>query len=456
MTTLYTAAWGFVGGELQRNVELLVSDEGVVLAPGVRPATRTVALGEVVLLPGFVNGHSHAFQRAIRGRTEFLAPGHERDDFWSWREAMYQAANALDPEQLYVVSRQAFVEMALAGVTTVGEFHYLQHQPDGTPYDDVSLLAKQVIRAAREVGLRITLLRVGYERAGFQVAPNPRQRRFIDPTVDDYLQRVEALRAAVKGDPLVSVGFAPHSVRAVSKRWLEGFAAGTQSSHLPVHAHVAEQPGEIAASLSEHGRRPVELLEQLGLLHERFTAVHAIHLEATEVTALGRARATVCACPSTERNLGDGIVRADELLAAGASVSLGSDSQAHIDLLGEAQMLEGHLRLLRLKRNVLHPADARQTLAARLVGSLSFAGARSLGLPEATLATGSPADFVALDLRHPSVVGATRVLDAAVMGAASAAVRHVVVAGRQVVRDGQHPLAEEAGTSFTQVVSALG
>lgn len=456
MSTVYRPEAIYAEGRLQPGAVLVVSDDGVVLpADAAGAATAQVALPGKLLLPGFVNGHSHAFQRAIRGRTEFLAAGHERDDFWSWREAMYAAATQLDPEQLYAVSKQAFLEMALAGITTVGEFHYLHHQPDGRPYADEHELSRQVIRAAREVGLRIGLLRVGYARAGFQVESNPRQRRFLDPDVDTFLRRVSELGAAVRGDPLVTVGLAPHSVRAVPRAWLEAIArAGLPG---PLHMHVSEQPGEIRACVAEHGLRPVELLDAVGLLGPRLTAVHAIHLEPGEIERLGRARACVCACPSTERNLGDGIVEVDALLAAGASVSLGSDSQAHVDLLQEAQQLEGHLRLLRQRRNVLAPGSgAPDSLAARLLDCMTVQGARSLGLSTGALAPGEPADFLTVDLGHPAVLGADdSVLARVVLGAPAAAISEVYVAGRPIVTQGRHPYAEETGRRFLDVIRAL-
>jgi formimidoylglutamate deiminase len=407
---------------------------------------------DTVCLPGFVNAHSHAFQRVLRGRTELRAAGHEADDFWSWRERMYQAATALDPEQLYVASRQAFIEMALAGVTTVGEFHYLHHQADGTPYDDESLLPKAVIQAARDVGLRIVLLRVVYARAGFGVEANPRQRRFIDPSVDAALRRVEALAGAVTKDPLVTVGVAPHSVRAVPRDWLEVIARAVRVG--PVHAHVAEQPAELRACLAEHARRPVELLSDVGLLGPRFTAVHAIHLEASEVALLGAARAMVCACPSTERNLGDGVVRADELTRAGVDVALGSDSQAHIDLLDEARQLEGHLRLVRGARAVLFPgtpAGPRENaLGEALLDALTTHGARSLGVD-------LEGDAVTLDRHHPSLLGVPdeAVLSGAVLGASSGAVKDVVVGGRAIVSGGAHPLAARSARDFAALMKQL-
>jgi formimidoylglutamate deiminase len=456
--TVYQPDLLYTGGRFLEGRALCVSAEGLIVHEGPVPAgAHTVRLPGRALLPGLVNGHSHAFQRLIRGRTEYVASGREADDFWSWREAMYRAAEALGPDDVYVASRQAFVEMALAGITTVGEFHYLHHQPDGTPYADRNTLAHAVIRAARDVGLRICLLRVGYARAGFQAPANPRQRRFIDKDVDGFITSAESLARDVRGDAAVSVGLAPHSVRAVSREWLTALA-GSPARRMPVHMHVAEQPKEIEACLAEHGRRPVELLADLGLLGPGFTAVHGVHLTDAEVALLGGAKATVCACPSTERNLGDGIVPADALVRAGARISLGSDSQATVDLLDEARQLEGHLRLARLRRAVLDPGrGGMDGLAARLLGMATVEGARSLGLSTGVLTAGAPADFFTVDLHHPSLLGASpeSLLAGIVFGADKAAVREVAVAGRMVVRDGRHPLAEESGRAFHGLARSL-
>ncbi|RYZ36877.1 MAG: formimidoylglutamate deiminase, partial [Myxococcaceae bacterium] len=432
-TTVYQPDFLFVDGRFQEGLALAVGADGRVL-DAVPEGARVERLPGRALLPGLVNGHSHAFQRLIRGRTEYVASGKGQDDFWSWREAMYRAAEALTPEEVYVASRQVFVEMALAGITAVGEFHYLHHQSDGTPYADRNELAHAVIRAATDVGLRICLLRVGYARAGFNVAANPRQRRFIDADVDTFLSTTEALSRAVRGDARVNVGLAPHSVRAVSKDWLVRVERDAPAG-MPIHMHVAEQPKEIEACLAEHGRRPVELLADLGLLGGRFTAVHGVHLTDEEVQLLGRSETTVCACPSTERNLGDGIVPADALVRAGARVSLGSDSQTAVDLLDEARQLEQHLRLVRLRRAVLDPGTGTlDGLAARLLDMATVQGAHSLGLDSGALTPGAPADFFTVDLRHPSLVGAglASLLPGIVFGATAGAVREVAVAGRWV------------------------
>jgi len=457
--TVYQPDLLYTGGRFHEGRALAVGADGSILDEGAVPSgARTVRLPGRALLPGLVNGHSHAFQRLIRGRTEYVASGREADDFWSWREAMYRAAESLGPEDVYTASRQAFLEMALAGITTVGEFHYLHHQTDGTPYAEANTLAHAVIRAARDVGLRICLLRVGYARAGFRVADNPRQRRFIDRDADGFLASAESLAREVRGDAAVNVGLAPHSVRAVPREWLAAVGASSSTRGMPVHMHVAEQPKEIEACLAEHGRRPVELLADVGLLGPGFTAVHGVHLTDAEVALLGGAEATVCACPSTERNLGDGIVPADALVRAGARISLGSDSQATVDLLDEARQLEGHLRLSRLRRAVLDPGGgAVDGLAARLLGMATVDGARSLGLPTGRLEPGAPADFFTVDMHHPSLTGAApaSLLSAIVFGADKAAVREVAVAGRVVVRDGRHPLAEESGRTFHALARRL-
>ncbi|MBX5481240.1 MAG: formimidoylglutamate deiminase [Myxococcaceae bacterium] len=456
-TTLYLPDLILWEGAVRADLALEVDAAGaIVRAVPAAEAQGAVRLRGRALLPAMVNAHSHAFQRLIRGRTEYVTTGRESDDFWSWRESMYRAAEALGPEEVYVVSRQAFLEMALAGIGTVGEFHYLHHDPEGRPYADRNELALQVIRAARDVGLRIALLRVGYARAGFEVPPNPRQRRFIDPDPGRFIEAAHALREQTRGDVCVTVGLAPHSVRAVSREWLR--AVARERGDLCVHMHVAEQPAEIEACLREHRRRPVELVEEMGLLGPHFTGVHAIHLAADEIRSLGAAGANVCACPGTERNLGDGVVPADALLEAGVHLSLGSDSQANIDLLDDARQLEGHLRLVRLRRAVLDPGGGGVGgLGARLWAIATEGGARSLGVPSGTLRPGAPADFVTVDLSHPSVVGADaqNLLAAIVFGAQPAAIRDVFVNGRQIVADGRHPLQQESGRAFTALAGKV-
>ena len=239
---------------------------------------------------------------------------------------MYSAAERLTPEDVYDASRMAFLEMALGGITTVGEFHYLHHAPDGSSYDDPNLLAKQVVRAANDVGLRIALLRVAYARAGFRSETNPQQRRFIETDPEDYLDNLEQL-AKDLGDHKLNVnawiGVAPHSVRAVPLDYLRQIIPAANRRELPVHMHVAEQPAEVSACIEEYGRSPVALLESEGLLSEHFTGVHAIHVTPKAMQMLSGAGAMVCACPTTERNLGDGVVPANSIFPTKRAVVSG-------------------------------------------------------------------------------------------------------------------------------------
>jgi len=448
-STLFKPEFLFVEGRFRSDLGLSVAADGrISQLSAVRKTDRAVHLPGRVLLPGQVNVHSHAFQRLLRGRTEFRLATQQAENFWTWRQRMYQVAFALGPEELYVASRQAFLDMALSGITSVGEFHYLQRDPKGREYADPNELAKRVVQAARDVGLRIVLLRVGYARAGHRVPADPSQRRFIDPDVEKFFNAADELAAAFRGDPCASVGIAPHSVRAVPKEWLQ---RSSERRDRVVHMHVAEQAGEVDACLEEHGRRPVELLDEVGLLGPRFTAVHAIHLVKSEIVLLGRSGSAVCACPSTERNLGDGVVPADELMAAGVPISLGSDSHAEIDLIQEATLLEGHLRLVRQKRAVLDSVGGDpNSLAALLFTCATANGARALGLDGGGLRVGAPADFFTVDLGHRSLVGTTEdnLLEAIVFGMKKSAVRDVAVGGKLIVQDGEHPLGNQSDHEY--------
>jgi formimidoylglutamate deiminase len=433
----------------------LVCEQNVV---GLSPADEVadaILLKNRALLPGLVNAHSHAFQRVIRGRTERRSQ-HTTDSFWTWREQMYLAANRLTPGDIYAASRMAFLEMALAGITAVGEFHYIHHAPDGARYSDPNLLEREVIRAARDVGIRIALLRVAYARAGYQTQPNPQQVRFIENAPETYLQNLEQLIAAPElkaGEAWI--GVAPHSVRAVPLDYLKAVIAFANERGLMVHMHVAEQTAEVEACIAEYGRSPVALLETEGLLSERFTAVHAIHVTPKAVSALARGKANVCACPITERNLGDGVVPVDAYFNAGVPVSLGTDSQTQIDLLEDARELEYHLRLQRTARNVLaQPGEVDESaLARRLFACATVNGAVSIGHNGGTLAPGAPADFFTVDLDDPSIAGssADNLLANIVFSLSRTAIRDVVVGGKRIVEDGRHTAQDEIVRSFSEL-----
>jgi formimidoylglutamate deiminase len=409
--------------------------------------------------PGLVNAHSHAFQRVIRGRTEYRTAS-DIDSFWTWREMMYSAAAQLTPEDIYDASRMAFLEMALSGITAVGEFHYLHHAPDGSAYDDPNLLAKQVVRAANDVGLRIALLRVAYARAGFEAEPNPRQARFIEKDAELYLKNVGQLRKDIGDENRMAwVGVAPHSVRAVPLDFLKEIVAFAKDEKLPVHMHVAEQAAEVSACIKEYGRSPIALLATEGLLSERFTAVHAIHVTPKAIRMMADANAIVCACPTTERNLGDGIVPADGYLKEGVRISLGTDSQTQIDLLEDARALEFHLRLQKMERIVLaeDTNGSKSALAARLFECATVNGARSINAPVAVTEAEEPADFFAVDLNDPSLAGASEedLLSHVVFSLSKTAVKDVVVGGKRIVEDGRHAQQEEIVERFKALQKRL-
>jgi formimidoylglutamate deiminase len=414
------------------------------------------------ILPGMINAHSHAFQSVLRGRTEYRTS--DNDSFWTWRELMYSAATRLSPQDVYDASRMAFLEMALAGITAVGEFHYLHHAPDGNPYDDPNLLAKEVIRAAGDVGLRIALLRVAYVRSGFNAEPNPRQTRFIERDPETYLKNAERLsRDLTLSDGRASdtawVGVAPHSVRAVPLGYLKHVIGYANDRDLKTHMHVAEQPAEVSACVEEYGRTPIALLESEGLLSDRFTAVHAIHVTPKAIASFAKSGATVCACPTTERNLGDGVVPADEYLRHDVRISLGTDSHAQIDLLEDARELEYHLRLQKLERAVLgaRTSSSASEAAALLFDCATVNGANSIGAPGAALEVGKPADFFTVDLDDPTIAGASHddLLASIVFSASRTTVREVVVGGKPIVSEGQHLIQEEVVERFNELQRRL-
>src|SRR5216684_390972 len=414
--TLSTAETGwladltYTGGKFEAGLAMFVASDGAItrFSREERDFVKCRRLPNRAIVPGLVNTHSHSFQRVIRGRTEHRTAT-QRDTFWTWRETMYHAANLLSPDAIYHAARMAFLEMLLSGITTVGEFHYLHHAPNGTPYEDRNLLAFQILRAAAELGIRIALLRTAYVRAGWQKAYDPRQARFITPQVDDFLADTDRLRAAIPNvcpPGKAWVGVAPHSVRAVPLDYLRAVAVYARTYDLALHMHVSEQPAEVEACLSEYALRPVELLHEHGLMESRFTAVHAIHINADEIGYLSKAKASVCACPTTERNLGDGILPADALYASGVAICFGTDSNVQIDPLEDARSLEYHLRLNRLERVVLPADHASDSLARRLFASATETGAASLGAPSGSLEVTRQADFFTVDLDDPSLAGA--------------------------------------------------
>ncbi len=378
--------------------------------------------GHVLALPGFVTAHSHAFQRALRGQTQRTP--RSTGTFWSWREAMYHLADSLSPSSIAAISRRAFDELHHAGVVAVGEFHYLHHQPGGVPYEDRTMLSDGVIQSALDAGLRVTLLRVAYARAGHGRPPEGAQQRFSDQNPDAVLRDVDTLRTRWAGESRVRIGIAPHSLRAVPADWLRPMHDYATHHAMPLHMHVAEVQAEVDACLAEHGRRPVEVLADLGLLDPRFVAVHATNILPHEAKLLGEACAMVCACPTTERDLGDGLTDLGSLRAAGVRLCTGIDAHVVTDPVEELRALETHERL-RQRRRVTFEPEGPCTPAEQLIVEASVHGAIACGWDVSS--TGDTTDWLPTTLidtraRALADVPAEDVLDALVFSGSAACV----------------------------------
>lgn len=404
-----------------------------------------------IALPGVPNLHSHAPQRAIAGLGERSGSG--TDSFWSWREAMYRAVGRTGPEELEAIATQLYIEMLQAGYTTVAEFHYLHHDKDGRPYADRAEMSHRLLAAARTAGIRLTLLPVLYVTGGFGgAAPVAGQRRFLhDPP--GFLRLVQQLRDNVAGMPAVTVGVAPHSLRAVPLDLLVELAAATPTG--PIHIHVAEQQREVEECLALHRRRPVELLSGTVALDERWCLIHATHIDMAETNAIARSGAVVGLCPTTEANLGDGLFPAEPYVAAGGRFGVGSDSHISVSPVEELRWLEYGQRLFSQRRAVL-AGGAQRSVGRNLLDTALAGGAQACG-GGGTLAVGQPADIVLLDAEHPllAVRNGDAMLDAWVFAGNAALVRHVIVGGQVVIRDRHHRKQDVAARSFIETLHRL-
>ncbi len=396
------------------------------------PRTGTVLRGLTV--PGFANGHSHAFHRALRGRTH-----HDRGTFWTWRERMYSLAARLDPESYYRLARGVYAEMVLAGYTSVGEFHYLHHAPGGKPYTEPNAMGDALRLAAEEAGIRLTLLDTCYLAGGIGVEPDEVQQRFSDGSAANWAQRAGLLQE----NEMFRVGGAIHSVRAVPAGQLSEVDNGVPAGR-PLHVHLSEQRAENEQCLGAYGLTPTGLLYDNGVLSGRLTAVHATHLTRLDIERLGASRSRACFCPTTERDLGDGIGPARTLLDAGVRLSVGSDSNAVVDAFEETRALELNERLSSEQRG--------RFTAAELLAAATDHGA--IGWDEVgELAEGAGADFVTVDLGSVRTAGIEP--SGVVFAASGADVRDVVIAGREIVRDGVHQLIDGPETVLAKEIEAL-
>ncbi|NUR38784.1 MAG: formimidoylglutamate deiminase [Streptomyces sp.] len=392
-------------------------------------------------LPGLANAHSHAFHRALRGTVQ-VGSG----TFWTWREVMYATADRLTPESYHALARAVYAEMALAGVTCVGEFHYLHHAPGGTPYADPNAMGEALVAAAADAGIRITLLDTAYLSAGFGQQPNTHQLRFSDGTAEAWAERCSLL----KERDHARIGAAIHSVRAVPAGQLATVAEWAEERRAPLHVHLSEQTAENDACREAHGCTPTRLLADHGVLGRRTTGVHNTHLTDEDIALIGGSGTGTCMCPTTERDLADGIGPAVALQKAGSPLSLGSDSHAVIDLLEEARAMELNERLRTRTRG--------HWTAAALLRAASADGHAALGWDEAgTIEPGALADLTTVALDSVRTAGPLPRLGAetAVFAATAADVRHTVVGGRHIVRDGAHTLVPDVPQALARAVEAL-
>jgi formiminoglutamate deiminase len=392
-----------------------------------------------ITIPGLANGHSHAFHRALRGRTH-----RQGGDFWTWRELMYQVAGVLDP--YLELATATYAEMALAGITAVGEFHYLHHDPAGRPYADPNAMGEALAEAARRAGVRLTLIDICYLRAGLDGRPLAgAQVRFGDGDAGAWAERAGAFRER----PRVRVAAGIHSVRAVDERAMATVAAWAAGRGAPLHLHLSEQPAENQACLAATGRTPAALAEGAGVLGPRTTAVHATHLTDEDVGRLGASGTAVCLCPTTERDLADGVGPARALADAGSPLCLGTDSNAVVDLFEEARAVELDERLVTGRRGLHDPAG--------LLAAATAAGMDALGWDAGPLAPGRLADLVTVDLGSVRLAGTrpAEAVDQVVFAATAADVTSVVVSGRQVVGDGRHLLVDDVPGALARAIAAL-
>jgi formiminoglutamate deiminase len=435
----YWAAYAWLPDGCRAGVGFEVEDGRFAqVRVGVEPGAGQQILRGVTL-PGLADGHSHAFHRGLRGRTH-AAGG----SFWTWRLQMYALAAHLDPDSYLSLARAVFAEMVQAGYTVVGEFHYLHHDQHGRPYADPNAMGKALIQAATEAGVRLTLLDACYLAGGLAATGHlpldPVQTRFSDGDVDRWQARVSLLNDSDQ----VRIATAVHSVRAVPADALSkiGEAAGERS----LHVHLSEQPAENAATQAFYGRTPTELLDDHGLLGRRTTVVHATHLTDTDIKTLGGTQTSACFCPTTERDLADGIGPARRLADAGSPLTLGSDQQAVIDPFEELRGVELHARLVTGERGRFTPAE--------LIMIASEAGYRSLAWSDGgRIADGALADFVVVRSDSVRTTGARP--DQIAYAATAADVDQVVVAGQLIVHDGQHRLGSPAGL-LTAALDQLG
>ncbi len=454
MNTCYWAARAWLAGRWLENVLLRVGADGCFagIDAGVAAPQEAARLDGAVI-PPLVDAHSHAFQRAMAGLAERRDAGD--DDFWSWRDRMYRVALRITPDQLRAVAAQLYVELLRGGYTQVCEFHYLQHDVDGTRYADPMRLSWALADAADEAGLGLTLLPVLYERAGFaQSALRDDQRRFATTPAEVIALQRAAQRS---GRRHLNAGVAIHSLRAASVASIRELGRLAENLDGAIHIHVAEQTAEVDDCLAATGARPIEWLLREGLLDARWQLVHATHALPAEIEGVAASGAGIVICPTTEANLGDGLTDLPHWLAWGVPIAIGSDSQVTRGWAEELRWLDYGQRLLLRARNVAARPGAQPATAAHLFDMALAAGAPSAGLAKWGLQTGARADFLVLDARDPSLLGVppSHTLDALVFSSPGDAIRDVYVAGQAAIRNRRHADQDAIAGRFEQAMQAL-
>ena len=422
VSQVFEADLTWTGERFDPGVQIAVGDDGRIEAVGPLGRQPTVQMAGRALLPGFVNTHSHAFQRALRGRGERFPQG--AGSFWTWRDAMYALADSLDRETAYAVYLQAFREMRDAGITTCGEFHYLHHTGEGSDYEYDEL----VLDAARTAGIRLALLNAFYATGGIGRPLEGAQRRFESKDAQTYWSQMDRLTA--RCDPrLQTLGVVAHSIRAASLDAIAALHAEARRRGLRFHMHVEEQPAEIEECLARYGRRPMALLNEVLSVGGNLVAVHCTHTDPGDMARFLAAGGSVCVCPLTEANLGDGLPMLELVHGAGARLSLGTDSNARIAFLEEMRWLEYGQRLRRRERGALRDRSGR--VAPALLDAATSAGAEALGVAAGRLEPGRWADLVAIDLAAPTLAGldTDHLLESLVFGAGNQVVAGTAVAG---------------------------
>ena len=444
-----------VGNQWQQNKLISIDDTGVIVS--ISDGDSSQADQQVsIVVPGMINCHSHAFQRAFAGFSEYRA--NEADSFWSWRDIMYRFVAKMTPEDAHIVARYLYLEMLKAGYTCVAEFHYLHHQVGGRHYSDPAEMSHQIISAAAQAGISITHLPVLYTYAGFgHQPPSEAQGRFIHQT-EEYCFLLESLDKAIGQSSTVNLGIAPHSLRAVSHEQLDQVVPFIRNLRpdSPIHIHIAEQQQEVSDSVNFYGKRPVEWLLENYQMDRHWCLIHATHLTDSEITNLAKSGAVAGICPTTEANLGDGIFPTQSFMQQGGKVALGSDSHIAVNLADEIRTLEYGQRLTSHQRAVLTSKDSN-SVGNNLYAHCAKWGADTVSQNIGEIAEGKRADLLVLDENHPSLYAKPSefVLDAAIFACDRIPVKHVMVAGKWVIKDNSHQHETKICDDYRRVVKRL-